>query len=192
MSVSRFTLHISRLGAVLFLLTAVAAAQEATKAPDPAPSGETLQQLVAREFGPTFELLDFPPLLMDVDGDGAEDAVIIATSKNPLLDAGELHYKVVDPYDDYFGLGDPKITAGFSPTNPGPPRYLLVIHTWRNATPKAKFVIINVPFEKLSAGRVLRKKKPVAAITAEEAGGITAAVYWDGKKYKWQPTFLGQ
>ncbi len=179
--------------AALALLVSIMAAQEPAKvAPVVAPSKDQLKQLVKSQFGVTFELLEFPPLFLDIDGDGAEDAIVIATSKNPLLDAGELHYKVIDPYDDYFGLGDPKITAGFAPMNPGPPRYLLVVHAWREATPKAKFVLINVPFEKLSAGRVLRKKKPVAAISAEEAGGITSAVYWDGKKYKWQPTFLGQ
>ncbi len=192
MSVSRFTFHALRWAVLALLVTAGAAQEPAKPAPVAGPSSEQLKQLVAREFGPTFEVLDFAPLLMDIDADGREDAVIIATSKNPLLDAGELHFKVVDPYDDYFGLGDPKITAGFSPTNPGPPRYLLVVHAWREATPKAKFVLINVPFEKLTAGRVLRRKKPIAAISAEEPGGITSAVYWDGKKYKWQPTFLGQ
>ncbi len=158
----------------------------------PPPSPDSLKQLVAREFGSSFELLDPAPLFFDVDADGAEDAILVGTSKNPLLDEGELHYKVVDPYDDYFGLGDPHITAGFSPTQIGPPRYLLVIHDWRAAAPKAKFVIINLPFEKLSPGRTLRKKKPVPAISAEESGGLVSTLFWNGKKYKWQPSFMGQ
>ncbi len=182
----------------LLLLVAAAVAQQ--QAPTPAQvtssekpvTSELLKQLVANEFGPTFEMLEFDPLFMDIDGDGAEDAVIVATSKNPLLDMNELHFKVIDPYDSYFGIGDPKITAGFAPTQLGPPRYLLVLHNWRAAPPKAKFVIINLPFEKLSAGRTLHKKKAIAAIQAEESGGLVSAVFWDGKKYKWEPAFIGQ
>jgi hypothetical protein len=206
MRVSRFAFRVSRNAAVAFLLVAGMAAQEPTaavqqvssptaqpaKAAVPALSSDALKQIVAREFGASFELLDIAPLFLDMDGDGSEDAVLIATSKNPLVDATELRYKVVDPYDEYFGFGDPKITAGFSPTQIGPPRFLLVLHGWRETAPKAKYVIINLPFDKLSAGRTLRKKKAVAAIVAEEAGGLTSNVYWDGKKYKWEPNYFAQ
>ncbi len=153
----------------------------------PAPAGDALKQLVTREFGASFELLDFPALFFDVDGDGDEDAIIIASSKEPLLDAAARQYRVIDPYDEFFGFGDPKVTATFAPTQIGPPRHLLVIHGWRSTPIKAKFVIINLPFDKLAAGRTLRKKKVIPAINAEEAGGIISYVFWDGKKYKWQP-----
>ena len=74
------------------------------------------------------------------------------------------------------------------------PRYhnmVLVIHGagkegWRAETPKQKFVIVNLPFEKLSlAPLVVKKKKKVLAIMAEEPVGGSSSVYWDGKKYKW-------
>jgi hypothetical protein len=74
-----------------------------------------------------------------------------------------------------------------------------VIHNWKSAipispapkpgsaaVPKLKFVIINLPFEKLSIGSYKVKKKVVDAITAEESGGVAAAVYFDGKNYKWK------
>ncbi len=192
MSVARFTFRVSHWAVLALVLAGLGVAQETAKVAPALAAGEQLKQLVVRQFGSSFELLDFPPIFMDVDGDGIEDAVIVATSKNPLLDSAELRYKVVDPYDDYFGLGDPKITTGFTPSYLGPPRFLLIVHSWREAKPKAKFVIINLPFEKLSAGRVLRKKKPVPAINAEESSGLTSAVFWDGKKYKWEPSFMGQ
>ncbi len=183
-------MHLSRCVVLTLLLGTSLVAQQTPATP--APSTDAVKQLVAREFGASFELLDFAPLFFDVDADGDEDAVIVGTSKEPLLDEAEFHYKVVDPYDDYFGLGDPHITTGFTPAYLGPPRFLLVLHNWRAATPKAKFVIINLPFEKLSAGRTLRKKKPVPAISAEESGGLVSTLYWDGKKYKWQPSFMAQ
>ena len=179
--------------AVVLLLVVAGTGQQPTKVSTAAvvqPPAAELKQCAAREFGPSFELQDAPPLLLDIDGDGTEDAVLVATSKNPLLDSEELHYKVVDPYDDFFGWGDPKVTVGFAPSNTGSPRFLLVLHDWRAATPKAKFVIINLPFDKLSVGRTMRKKKPVAAISAEEGSGLNSFVYWDGKKYRWQPNYV--
>ena len=53
---------------------------------------------------------------------------------------------------------------------------LLVIHgagpeAWRAATPKAKFVIINLPFKQIAVKKLSVKKKTVMAIYAEETGG---------------------
>jgi hypothetical protein len=169
----------------VFAFGCVAIAQEA-----PAAANVDFQQLVMREFGAAFRLdPKFPPMFADLDGDGQEDVILVATGKNPLLNAFELHYQVLDPYDAYFGYGNPKITAQFAITNVGPPLHLLVIHNWR--APRAKFVIINLPFEKLTLGRVpMKKKKSIAAIRAEETGGLTADVFWDGKKYRWEPDYL--
>lgn len=71
---------------------------------------------------------------------------------------------------------------------------LLVIHGagpegWRAATPKAKFVIINLPFKQITVRKLMVKKKSVMAIYAEESGSdeMTSAVFWDGKKYHYQP-----
>jgi hypothetical protein len=65
-------------------------------------------------------------------------------------------------------------------------KFILIVHSWKAATPKAKLVVINLPFEKLSIMRVpAKKKKIVPAIAAEDLGGLMSAIYWDGKKYKW-------
>jgi hypothetical protein len=159
----------------------------------------TPAQLVATEFGAGFTVVASQPVLTgDFDGDGTEDIVIVATGKNPMAEAAGHDYKVIDPYNSYFGFGDPKVTTGFVNLTGEDPRFLLVVHNWKSATPtlrpqkpgaplsRLKFVIINLPFEKLSTGSFKVKKKVVAAITAEESGGVAAAVYWDGKNYKWQ------
>ncbi len=163
------------LAAVLLLLTAVYA--QTAPAPD--------AQQIAKQFGPGFQVISkFPVLVGDLDGDGAEDAVVVATGESPLLDEAQYGYKVVDPYNAYFGFGDPKVTAQFAVPSGNKPPMLLVVQNWR--APKARFVIINIPFEKLSIGRVLVKKKVLRAILAEEMTGMKSAVYWDGKKWKWK------
>ena len=75
---------------------------------------------------------------------------------------------------------------------------LLVIHgsgaeAWRAATPKAKFVIINLPFKQITVKKLKVKKKTVMAIYAEETGPdrMTSALFWDGKKYRYQPIGSG-
>jgi hypothetical protein len=164
-----------------------------------APDAASIAALVAKEFGAGFKVVPGQPVLTgDFDGDGTEDIVIVTTGKNPLPDSAGYDYKVMDPYNSYFGFGDPKVTTGFVNLTTNDPMFLLVIHNWKLATPtspapkagvppvKLKFVIINIPFEKLSVGSFKVKKKVVSAITAEESGGVAAAVYWDGKNYKWK------
>jgi hypothetical protein len=156
------------------------AAQPSTSTPDPA-------EYLATNFGHAFALIPrYPVLAADLDGDGIEDAVFVVTGKdNPLVDELQYHYKVIDPYDDYFGFGDPRITLQFNAKDPAEIRYLAIVHSWRSATPKAKFVVINLPFETLTITRIPVKKKTVAAIGAEELGGLKSAIYWDGKRYRW-------
>jgi hypothetical protein len=115
----------------------------------------------------------------------------VATAKNPLGGELDYHYLAIDPYDAYFGWGNAKDTVQFSATNVGATRYVLVVHNWR--APKAKFVIVNLPFDQLSTGRVAIKKKKatVNSIHAVEIGGLGSDVYWDGKKYRWEPSYLG-
>jgi tmRNA-binding protein len=51
-------------------------------------------------------------------------------------------------------------------------------------------MIINLPFKDLAIKKMLLHKKHVMAIYAEEAregSGAISALYWDGKKYKYQP-----
>jgi hypothetical protein len=164
---------------ITFLLACIAVV--AAQGPVPArPDAAQITQL----FGPGFHPVPgFPVLTADLDGDGAEDAVAVATADDPMLDQDAFHYKVIDPYSSSFGIGDPRITSQFS-AHGDKPRLVLVVHNWR--APKAKFVILNLSFEKLSISRTRLKKKTVPAILAEEAGGFRSLVFWDGKKWKWE------
>ena len=61
---------------------------------------------------------------------------------------------------------------------------------WRAEAPKAKFLIINLPFKTIAVKKLTLRKRKVTAIYAEESRegeGTISAVYWDGKKYKYQP-----
>jgi hypothetical protein len=161
------------------------------------PADAQLAALVKQQFGSTFTLPEkFPtPLIVaDFDGDGVEDIAIVAGSKEPIPDSLEFKYQVFDPYNAYFGLENPAISSTFSATDPTRNHDLLVIfgagaEGWKAATPKAKFVLINVPFDTISVGRMLlKKKKPaVNVIKTNEKDIMESAVYWNGKKWKWEP-----
>ena len=100
------------------------------------------QQICAREFGEQFKLdPKFAPITADLDGDGQEDLVLVATAKNPLSGEMDYHYRAIDPYDGYFGWSNAKDTLQFSATNAGTTRYVLVVHSWR--TPKDKFALLS-------------------------------------------------
>ena len=176
------------------LLVVVAASVVAAAAGQQAPApGRDAQQICTHEFGEQFKLdPKFAPLTADLDGDGQEDLVLVATAKNPLSGELDFHYRAIDPYDGYFGWGNVKDTIQFSATNAGATRYVLVVHNWR--APKEKFVIINLPFDSLEVGRVAIRKKNkkimLNTIHAVELGGLGADVYWDGKKYKWEPSSI--
>jgi len=186
---------------VLVTVLAVAMLSPGTAQQTPPPARfipPELVELVKKQFGPAYKVVDdFAPVFLtgDLNADGIEDAVIVGRTKNPLVDAKEFGYRVLDPHHAYFGFGDPKITYEFNLRDPLRNRFLLVIHGlgqegWRAATPKEKFVLINVPFDRLAIGRVLIKKKVLTAISAEESTILTSAVYWDGKKYKWEPNTM--
>jgi hypothetical protein len=179
----------SRLGSIALLLASIAAA--AQSAPPKQPPAD-LQAFVSVQFGPEFELVkDFPVLTGDFNGDGIEDAAIVATTHGGFqLDSGQ--FRVLDPSSSYFGLGDPKITSQFSSKYPGGPRYLLIIHGsgregWHANNPKERFVIINLAFDRLSVGRVKRKKKIIDDIGVEETGILNSFLFWNGRRYEWQP-----
>lgn len=155
---------------------------------------------IQKQFGATCTTLPGPPTYTaDLDGDGTEDAVIVAKCTNPLIDETEENFKVLDPYNSFFGYGDTKATSQFASEDPlARGRVLLIIHgagaeTWRSATPKAKFVIINLPFKQIAVRKLMVKKKPVLAIYAEESSAdqMTSAIFWDGKKYRYQPLGAG-
>jgi hypothetical protein len=151
---------------------------------------------VQAQFGNQFTLLpEVGAMFGDLDGDGVEDAVIAARCKNPLLDEAEHNYTVLDPYYTFYGYGDPKLTTTFKegvPARQG--LVVLIIHGvgpegWRSATPKSKFVIVNLPFRAVSVRKMQLRKKTVEAVYIEEAGelGASSALFFDGKKYKYVP-----
>lgn len=158
------------------------------------------ENFVHKQFGEEFSLLPIStPYVRDVDGDGIDDLVIVAKSKKPMLDAAEHSYRVIDPYYDFFGYGDPKLTASFGSEDLMEKNLVVLIiegtgtDSWRAETPKAKFVIINLPFKKISVRRLQLRKKVVNAIFAEEASSSAgdSVVFWDGKQYKYQPIGTG-
>jgi len=177
----------------LALTVSLPAQQPAAKPAAPVVTDDFIQ----KQFGETCKLMPGPaPLTADFDGDGIEDVVIAARCTNPLMDETEKNYKVIDPYDAYFGYGDPKISIRFASEDPATRGVvLLVIHgkgpeAWRAETPKAKFIIINLPFKEVMVKKLPFHKKTIPAIFAAEAHegeGTISAVFWDGKKYRYQP-----
>jgi hypothetical protein len=163
--------------------------------PTPPPSAVD-DDFIQKQFGSTCKLMPGPPQLKaDLDGDGIEDLVVAGHCTNPLTDQTEDNFTVIDPYNSFFGYGDTKVTTQFASEDPATRGLvLLVIHgsgpeAWRAATPKAKFVIVNLPFKQIAVKKMMLKKKAVMAIYAEETGGdrMTSAIFWDGKKYKYRP-----
>ena len=172
------------LSAVIFQVQAVAG--DAIVSNDP-------QAIIKAQFGPEFVLLqNYPVLTGDFNGDGIEDAVFVATAHGG-VQIGSGQFRVLDPSSDFFGIGDPHITSQFASGYPDGPRYLLIIHgsgteAWHAKEPKERFVLINISFDRIALGHVSRKKKKVLDdIRVEETGIMSAFVYWDGRKYKWQP-----
>lgn len=155
-------------------------------------------EFVHRQFGNQFTLVpEVAPAFGDLDGDGMEDVAIAARCKNPMLDQADHKYKVVDPYDEFFGYGNPKITTTFSEGDPAlRGLVVLIIHgagkdAWRSATPKAKFVIVNLPYKTISVRKLPLRKKTIEAIYVEEAGnfGASSAVFFENKNvlYRYVP-----
>src|SRR6266446_4682782 len=143
----------------------------------PAAARKVDNEFVQQQFGSEFTLLpELTPVFGDLDGDGAEDVVIAARCKNPMLDEAQHNYKVMDPYYDFYGYGDPRVTTTFK--EPDPARRglaVLIIHGagpdgWRSATPKAKYVIVNLPYRTLSVRKMKLRKKTIEAVYIEELG----------------------
>jgi len=151
---------------------------------------------VKQQFGSQFTLVpEVGVAFGDLDGDGVEDVAIAARCKNPMMDQAEHNYTVIDPLNAFFGYGDPKMTTTFSegvPERRG--LVVLIIHgagkdAWRSATPKAKFVIVNLPYRTISIRKMKMRKKMIEAIYIEEMSetGDTSALFFDGKKFRYVP-----
>jgi hypothetical protein len=153
-------------------------------------------EFVQKEFGNQFTVLPgVEPTFGDLDGDGVEDIAIAARCKNPMLDQAEHDYTVVDPYDDYFGYGDPKLTTRFSEGDPAQRGLVVLIiygavkEGWRAATPKSKYVVVNLPYRNISVRKMKMRKRSIEALYVEESGetGDSSAVFFDGKKFHYVP-----
>jgi hypothetical protein len=153
-------------------------------------------EFVQQQFGKEFTMLpELAPVFGDLDGDGVEDVVIAARCKNPMLDEAQHDYKVMDPYYDFYGYGDPRVTTTFK--EPDPARRglaVLIIHgagaeRWRSATPKAKYVIVNLPYRTLSVRKMKLRKKTIEAVYIEELGEFneSSALFFDGRKFRYVP-----
>lgn len=170
-----------------------AAAQDSA----PAATAPVDNKFVHQQFGDSCSLdPNFAPMVADLNSDGVADIVMVGRCKNALIDQGEKNYKVIDPMNSFFGYGNPAITTSFAPDDPKLRGVaLLVIHgsgseAWRSATPLSKFVIINLPVKTLALKKMkVSRKKLANAIYVEEATAdqMTAAIFWDGKKYRYEP-----
>jgi len=160
-----------------------------------APELSVNNDFVQKEFGANCSVIGLPPLQADLNGDGIVDIVIPARCTSPMMDEAEQNYLVVDPYNAFFGYGNPRITTQFSTEDPQRRGFsLLIIHgagvdAWHSVSPKAKFMIVNLPFKNIYVKRMVVKKKARLAIFVDETGGdaMTSALFWDGKKYRYEP-----
>lgn len=196
MSSSRFFLL-----PVFASLLVVAVAQTKKEPPPPpahakSPSPAVTDEFIHKQFGDNCSLLAGPPqFVADLDGDGNDDLVVAARCKNPMADRDEYNFVVADPYDSFLGYSDVKVTSTFASDEPGRRGVtLLIIHgadkdAWRSDTPKAKFLLINLPFKTLTVKRFTTKKRTILGVFMEEIGegeNTSSVVYWDGKKYKYE------
>jgi hypothetical protein len=185
---------------VLAAALPAAASQKKQPPPPPAhaksPSPAVTDEFIRQQFGDNCSLLAGPPqFVADLDDDGIDDLVVAAKCKNPMADKDEYSFVVADPYDTFLGYSDVKVTSTFASDEPERRGItLLIIHgaekdAWRAEKPKAKFLLINLPFKSLTVKKFAQKKKTILGIYMEETGEgeqTSSVLYWDGKKYKYQ------
>lgn len=196
MSYTRFLLPV-----LLGVLSITAPAQSKKEPPPPpahakTPSPAVTNEFIHQQFGENCSLIAGPPqFVADLDDDGIEDLVVAAKCKNPMADKDEYSFVVADPFDSFLGFSDVKVTSTFASDEPERRGLsLLIIHgeekdAWRAEKPKAKYLLINLPFKTLAVKRLALKKKTILGIYMEEHGegeDTSSVVYWDGKKYKYQ------
>jgi hypothetical protein len=186
---------------ILALSVVVAVAADKKQPPPPpahahTPSPAVTDEFIHKQFGDNCSLLPGPlQFVGDLDGDGIDDLVVAAKCKNPMADKDEYAFVVADPYHAFLGFGDVKVTSAFSSDEPDRKGVsLLIVHgaekdAWQAETPKAKFLLINLPFKTLTVKRVATKKRTLLGVYMEEQGegeNTSSVLYWDGKKYRYQ------
>ncbi len=151
---------------------------------------------VHQQFGDQFTLVaSVSPAYGDLDGDGVEDVVIAARCKNPMIDQSEHNFSVIDPYNAFFGYGNPQVTTTFSEGDPALRGLVILIidgfgpEAWRSPKPKAKYVIVNLPYKAIYVRKFTLRKKKIEALYVREAGnlGSSSAVFFDGRKFQYVP-----
>jgi hypothetical protein len=187
------------LSAFAVLMSVASFAAKKVQLPPPAPakfaSPPVTEDFIRKQFGDGCSLLPGPAQFVgDLDGDGIDDLVVAAKCKNPMADKDDLDYVVADPYDAFMGFGDVKVTSNFASDVPEWRGVtMLIIHGsekdgWKAEKPKAKFLLINLPFKTLTVKRYALKKRTVLGVYMEEQGegdNTASVVYWDGKKYRY-------
>jgi len=187
---------------MVIVVSVSVSAEQSKKTPPPppahakSPSPLVTDEYIHKQFGDNCSLLQGPAqFVADLDGDGVDDLVIAARCKNPMADQAEYSFTVNDPYDSFMGYSDIKVTSTFASDEPERRGVsLLIVHgtgkdAWRAETPKAKFLLINLPFKTLTVKRLALKKKTVLGIYMEEQGegeNTSSVLFWDGKKYRYQ------
>jgi len=186
---------------VAALLIATASAQTKKLPPPPpahahSPKPAVTDEFIHQQFGDNCSLIAGPgQFVADLDGDGIDDLVVVARCKNPMADRDEYSFVVADPYDSFLGFGDVKVTSTFASDEPDRRGIsMLIIHgaekgAWQAETPKAKFLLINLPFRTLTVKRLTLKKRTTLGIYMEEQGegeNNSSVIFWDGKKYRYQ------
>ena len=187
---------------IVAMAATLAAAPSQKKQPPPppaparAPSPAVTDDFIHKQFGDNCSLLAGPPqFVADLDDDGVDDLLVAARCKNPMADRDEYSFVVADPYDSSMGFGNVKITSTFASDVPERRGVcLLIIHgaekgAWQADTPKAKFVLINLPFKSLTVKKLALRKRTVLGIYIEEEGegeNTSSVVFWDGRKYRYQ------
>lgn len=160
------------------------------------PSPAVTDEFIRKQFGENCTLMPGPQqFVADLDADGADDLIVAAKCKNPMADKDEYDFVVADPYDTFLGFGDVRVTSTFATDEPERRGLsLLIIHGtekdgWRAEKPKAKFMLINMPFKTLTVKRLALKKKTILGVYMEETGegeDTSSVLFWDGKRYHYQ------